>query len=73
MNLSLKTIHTQNTQTEEHDDQIGQIFTVTLSLHHLVALVRQDDILRHMLKSKYTIGKWDNPVSVNHDDLKVII
>ena len=71
VNLSLRTLHTQNTETGETDDQLGQIFTVTLSLNHLVALVRQNGILQYMLNSEYSLGKWHIPVSVNNPELQV--
>ena len=71
VNLSLRTLHTQNTGTGKTDEQLGQIFTVTLSLNHLVALVRQNGILEYMLNSEYSFGKWHIPVSVNNPEWQV--
>ena len=71
VNLALRTLHAQNTELGETDDTLGQIFTVTLSLTHLVALVRQNSILEYMLKTKHSLGKWDIPVSVNKPELVV--
>ena len=70
VNLSL-TSSPDNELPEEVDEQIGQIFTITLSLHHLVTILKQNDILQYMLKSEFTAGKWHSPVSVNYPKLKV--
>ena len=71
VNMSLRTLHAQKTELGETDDTLGQIFTVTLSLTHLVALVRQNGILQYMLNSEYSLGKWNIPVSVNNPELQV--
>ena len=87
MNLSLKSSPEQNNDSSrtqspttngsineipgEVDEQIGQIFTITLSLHHLVAILKQNDILQYMLKSEFTAGKWHSSVSVSNPKLKV--
>ena len=75
VNLSLKTLQAndnKNTETGPADDQLGQIFTLTLSLHHLVAIVRQNQILKHMLDSYFCNGKWHQAISVNNPTLQVI-
>ena len=75
VNLSLKTLQANdntNTETGPPDDQLGQIFTLTLSLHHLVAIVRQNQILKYMLDSHFCSGKWHNAISVNNPTLQVI-
>ena len=71
VNLSLRKLQTQNNEIGETDDQLGQIFTLTLSLHHLVSLVGQNDILKFMLNSEYSLGKWHVPVSVNNPGFEV--
>ena len=71
VNLSLRTLHPQNTELGETDDTLGQVFTVTLSLNHLVAIVRQNGILQYMLNSEYFLGKWHIPVSVNNPEFQV--
>ena len=87
MNFSLKSSPEQNNDSSrtqsptangsineipgEVDEQIGQIFTITLSLHHLVAILKQNDILQYMLKSELTAGKWHSSVSVSNPKLKV--
>ena len=75
VNLSLKSSEQNNdTNNEipgEIDEQIGQIFTITLLLHHLVAIMRQNEILQYMLKSESTAGKWHSSVSVSNPKLKV--
>ena len=75
VNLSLKTLQAndnKNTETGPADDQLGQIFTLTLSLHHLVAIVRQNQILKCMLKSYFCSEKWHHAISVNNPTLQVI-
>ena len=62
--LPLKKVYAQNIGT-------SKIFSVTLSLHHVVALARQDEILQYMLKHEFSIDKWQQPVTVNGDELKV--
>ena len=75
VNLYLKTLQANdntNTETGPPDDQLGQIFTLTLSLHHLVAIVRQNQILKYMLDSYFCSGKWHHAISVNNPTLQVI-
>ena len=62
--LPLKKVYAQDIGTSKS-------FSVTLSLHHVVALVRQDDILKYMLKCESSIEKWQKPVTINDDELKV--
>ena len=54
-------------------DNIGtsKTFSVTLSLHHIVALVRQDEILQFMLKHELSIDKWQESVIVSGEELNV--
>ena len=64
--LPLKKIYAQNIGT-------GKTYSVTLSLHHVVALVRRDEILKYMLKHESSIEKWQKSVTVNDDELKVTL
>ena len=54
-------------------DNIGtsKTFSVTLSLHHIVALVRQDEILQFMLQHELSIDKWQESVIVSGEELNV--
>ena len=72
VNLSLRALYPKNAEHVETDDLLGQIFTLTLSLHHLVAIVRQNQILKYMLDSYFCSGKWHNAISVNNPTLQVI-
>ena len=64
VHLPLKKIYTQDIGTVKP-------FSVSLSLHHVVALVKQDDILQYMLKHESSIEKWQKHITVDDDQLKV--